>query len=119
MKLTGVYDAGTEFEGELKFRGSFRIDGYFKGTIESDATLIIGERGNVEADIHVGYAVIDGEVHGRIRCDQKIEVHDHGRVFGAIVAPRIMISESAYIQAECRTEDLTAPDPKDAGRSGK
>ena len=43
--------------------------------------------------------------HGRIQCDNKIEVHERGRIFGTIVAPRMMIAESAYIQAECRTTD--------------
>ena len=104
-ELSGLYDTGTEFQGVLKFEGSFRIDGYFKGTIESEDTLIIGEEGNVEAEIHVGHAVVNGEFHGRIRCDKKIEVHPRGRVFGTIIAPKIMIDESAYLQAECRTEE--------------
>ena len=30
-KITGFFDDGTEFNGELKFKGSFRIDGYFQG----------------------------------------------------------------------------------------
>ncbi len=109
-KLSGLYDAGTEFQGDLKFSGSFRIDGFFKGKINSDDMLIIGERGNVEADVHVGHAVINGEFHGRIQCDKKIEVHERGRIFGTIIAPRIMITESAYIQAECRTMESAVSD---------
>ena len=38
-------------QGELKFKGSFRIDRFFKGKIDSDGTLIIGEQGNVEAEV--------------------------------------------------------------------
>ena len=117
-KLSGLYDAGTEFQGELKFKGSFRIDGFFKGTIDSDGTLIIGEQGNVEAEVHVGHAVVNGEYHGRIQCDNKIEVHDRGRIFGTIVAPRMMIAESAYIQAECRTMDAGDGDETNA-KKGK
>ncbi|NMD11765.1 MAG: polymer-forming cytoskeletal protein, partial [Acidobacteria bacterium] len=54
---------------------------------------------------HVGHAVVNGEFHGRIRCEKKIEVHGRGRIFGTIIAPKIMIDESAYLQAECRTEE--------------
>jgi len=114
-EISGLYDAGTEFQGELKFKGSFRIDGFFKGKINSDDTLIIGERGNVEADVHVGYAVINGEFHGRIQGDKKIEVHDRARIFGTIIAPRITIAESAYIQAECRTMDTAVSDDENSG----
>ena len=109
-KLSGLYDAGTEFQGDLKFSGSFRIDGFFKGKIDSDDMLIIGERGNVEGDIHVGHAVVDGEFRGRIQGDKKIEVHERGRIFGTMIAPRIMIAESAYIQAECRTTESAVTD---------
>ena len=48
-----ILDQGTEFEGKLTFEGTVRIDGSFKGEIFSDATLIIGESGKVEADIRV------------------------------------------------------------------
>ncbi|MCX6566935.1 MAG: polymer-forming cytoskeletal protein [Candidatus Aminicenantes bacterium] len=115
-KLSGFYDEGTEFQGELKFKGSFRIDGFFKGKINSDDMLIIGERGNVEAEVNVGYAVVNGEFHGRIQCKDKIEVHDHGRIFGTIIAPRITIAESAYLEAKCQTTDSASPDVEDSGK---
>ena len=40
---------GTEFEGKLKFHGTLRIDGYFKGEIEADGNLIVGEDAKIEA----------------------------------------------------------------------
>jgi cytoskeletal protein CcmA (bactofilin family) len=30
-KITGFFDDGTEFNGDLKFKGSFRLDGYLRG----------------------------------------------------------------------------------------
>ena len=53
-KITGFFDKDTEFRGELTFKGSFRIDGRFKGTIVSDSMLVIGEQGKVEADSQGG-----------------------------------------------------------------
>ena len=116
-KLTGFFDDGTEFEGELKFKGSFRIDGFFKGKVHSDDTLIIGEQGRVEADVHVGYAVVNGEFHGDIKCDDKVEIHDHGRVFGSVTAPRLLISENAHIEATCETTSIPpAGGPRGRGK---
>ncbi|MHB8053691.1 MAG: bactofilin family protein [Candidatus Aminicenantales bacterium] len=114
-KLTGFFDDGTEFEGELKFKGSFRIDGFFKGKVHSDDMLIIGEQGRVEADVHVGFAVVNGEFHGEIRCDDKVEIHDHGRVFGSVMAPRLLISENAHLEATCETTDIPPAAEEPAG----
>jgi len=50
-KITGFFDKDTEFKGDLNFKGTFRIDGRFKGKIDSDSILIIGDNGKVEADI--------------------------------------------------------------------
>lgn len=113
-KLTGFFDDGTEIEGELKFKGSFRIDGYFKGKVQSEDMLIIGEQGRVEADVHVGFAVVNGEFHGEIKCDDKVEIHDRGRVYGTVMAPRLLISENAHLEATCETTDLP-PTAADTG----
>ena len=112
-KLSGFFDDGTEFQGELKFKGSFRVDGFFKGKIISEDMLIIGERGHVEAEVHVGYAVINGEFHGQIQADEKIEVHDHGRIFGTVMTPKLVIMEGAYLEAKCQTTEPSSPVSQD------
>lgn len=111
-KLSGFFDDGTEIEGELKFKGSFRIDGFFKGKIVSPDMLIIGERGHVDADVHVGYAVVNGEFRGQIFGEDKIEIHDRGRVFGTITAPKLVIAEGAYLEAKCQTTESSPEEPE-------
>ena len=66
-KLAGLIDMESEFKGDLIFKGSFRIEGTFKGTINSDSLLVVGERGKVEADIKVGQLVINGEIRGTLQ----------------------------------------------------
>lgn len=111
-KITGFFDKDTEFTGELTFKGSFRIDGRFKGTIVSDSVLVIGEQGKVEADIKVGCIVINGEVKGTIQASDRVEVHSSGRVFGTVSAPILVVQEGAFLDATCRTGD-------DGGSVGK
>jgi len=104
-KITGFFDKDTDFEGALKFKGSFRIDGNFKGKINSDSTLIVGENGKIEAEIKVGYIIINGEVKGTIQATEKVEITASGRVIGSIVAPKMVVEEGAYLETNCQTSD--------------
>ncbi|MBC7365150.1 MAG: polymer-forming cytoskeletal protein [Candidatus Aminicenantes bacterium] len=105
-KLAGLIDQGTELKGELNFKGSFRIEGYFQGKIFSDSLLIVGEKGKVEADVQVGQLIINGEIRGNLQAKEKIEIHSKGRVFGSLVTPRLMVEEGAYLEASCQTTDV-------------
>jgi len=104
-KITGFFDKETEIKGDLTFKGSFRIDGRFKGKIDSDSMLTIGESGKVEADIKIGYIVIEGEIKGTVQASEKVEVHSNGRVIGTIISPKLIIEEGAYLEANCQTTD--------------
>jgi cytoskeletal protein CcmA (bactofilin family) len=104
-KLAGLIDQETHLKGDLSFKGSFRIEGQFQGTINSDSLLIIGEKGKVEADVKVGQIIINGEIKGNIQAAEKVEIHNRGRVFGSIVTPRLMVEEGAYLEANCQTTD--------------
>jgi cytoskeletal protein CcmA (bactofilin family) len=108
QKITGFFDKDTEFKGDLSFKGSFRIDGYFKGTIVSDSMLVIGEQGKVEADVRAGYVVINGEIKGTIRAEDKVEIHNRGRVFGSIITPKLIVDEGAYLEANCQAGEQAA-----------
>ncbi len=110
-KISGLIDQGTELKGDLTFKGSFRIEGNFKGTINSDSLLIIGERGKVEADIKVGQLVINGEVRGNVQASERVEVHGKGRVYGTIQAPKLIVEEGAYLEANCQTIEATPSKP--------
>jgi len=113
-KLAGLIDMESTFNGDLTFKGSFRIEGQFKGTITSDSLLVIGEKGRVEADIKVGQLVINGEIKGTLQASDRVEIHNRGRVFGTIVTPRLIVEEGAFLDASCRTQPVSA-----AGREAK
>jgi cytoskeletal protein CcmA (bactofilin family) len=104
-KITGYFDDGSEFDGTLKFRGSFRIDGFFKGRIESDSMLIIGDKGKVEAEIVVNHVVISGECRGNIKAAECVEINSLARVYGTVTTPKLIVEEGAYLQASCQTCD--------------
>lgn len=109
--LAGLIDHGTELKGELSFKGSFRIEGYFQGKIFSESLLIVGEKGKVEADVKVGQLIINGEIRGNLQAKDRIEVHNKGRVFGTLITPRLMVEEGAYLDATCQTIEIPAAAP--------
>ena len=104
-KITGFFDKETQIRGDLSFKGSFRIDGQFKGKINSDSILIIGENGKVEADIKIGLIVIEGEVKGNIQATEKVEIHSNGKVIGTLISPKLAVEEGAFLEANCQTAD--------------
>jgi cytoskeletal protein CcmA (bactofilin family) len=104
-KITGFLDRETEINGELNFKGSFRIDGNFKGNINSDSTLIVGENGKLEADLNVGHVIISGEIKGNIQAKEKVIINSGGRVIGTIVTPILVVEEGAYLETNCQTVD--------------
>ena len=110
-KITGFFDKDTEIKGEMVFRGSFRIDGHFKGTIESDSVLIIGEQGKIEADIKVGFCIINGEIKGTVRGTERVEIHGHGRVTGTIITPKLVVEEGAFLDANCQSGEHVSMAP--------
>jgi cytoskeletal protein CcmA (bactofilin family) len=107
-ELNGFMDQGTEFEGELRFKDTFRIDGSLKGRIVSDNTLIVGESGRVDADIECAVVSIRGNVSGRVHARERIELLSGARVKATLVSPKLLIEEGAYFSGECDMGDKGA-----------
>jgi cytoskeletal protein CcmA (bactofilin family) len=99
--LNGFMDEGTEFEGELRFKNTFRIDGCVKGKIVSDNTLVVGETARIEADIDCGVVSIRGAVQGRVQGRERVELLAGCKVQGSLVSPRLVIEEGAFFQGDC------------------
>lgn len=112
-RVSGFIDKDTEIEGDIRFSDSFRIDGKFKGKILSGQKLIIGESGELEADVDVGSIFVNGKVKGSMNASERIEVFALGRVTGKIVTPKLLIEEGAFFQGSCQMK-LKALDNKSA-----
>lgn len=113
-ELNGFMDQGTEFEGELRFKDTFRIDGSLKGKIVSDNTLIVGESGRVDADIECDVVSIRGSVTGRVHGRQRIELLAGSRVQATLVSPKLLIEEGAFFQGQCDMADKREAEDKNA-----
>lgn len=101
-RLSGFVGSGTILTGETSFKTMLRVDGHLKGKIKSDeGTLIIGATGQVDADIFVGEAIVNGAVNGNICTTNKLTLGRAARVVGDIEAPRLVIEDGAILEGGC------------------
>src|ERR1700723_607180 len=115
-EITALLGRGTPFEGKLHFEGRVRIDGTFKGEIQSDDTLIIGDGAEVHAEIDVATMIVrGGAVHGNVRAKTAIEIHAPGKLHGNIQSPSVFIDRGVEFQGSCR---MDAMDAKPVAKTG-
>lgn len=100
----------TSFQGTIETNGTIRIDGKFEGQLSSSGDIIIGETGEVKAQIQARNALIAGTLQGNICIIEKLELLSTGKLYGDIDAPILSISEGAIFQGTCtmKSEIITA-----------
>ena len=64
--LSAFIDEGSEIEGKYTFSGTVMLNGKFHGEIASADTLIIGEKGVVNANVRAGTLIVSGELVGKV-----------------------------------------------------
>ena len=100
--LTAFIDEASEIEGKYTFSGTVMLNGKFKGEIVSNDTLIIGEKGVVNAQIRAGTILISGEVVGNVLGSERVELRGSARVFGDVEAPVVVVDEGVLFEGHCR-----------------
>ena len=99
----------TVFSGTLSFNGVVRIDGKMDGEVNTDDTLIVGENGVIEADIHAGTVICRGKIKGTIQASKRIEIHANSEVVGNISTPALLVENGAIFDGSC---DMTGNEGK-------
>ena len=101
-RLSGFVGHGTVLTGETHFQMMLRVDGHLTGTVTSDGgTLIVGTNGQVDANISVGVATVNGVINGDVVASEKIQLGRTARVTGNIATPRLVIEEGAIFEGGC------------------
>ncbi len=101
--LSGYVGNGTVLTGEATFKAMLRVDGLLSGSVSSESgTLIVGNNGQVDADIKVAVATIHGAVNGDIVASQRLELGRAAKVNGNIQTPSLVIEQGAVFEGSCR-----------------
>ena len=97
------------FKGMLSFEGTVRIDGVFEGQVDTNDTLVIGETGDMKADIKVGTLVCKGKLNGSVVASKKIAMHPTSKILGDIQTPALSIELGAVLDGHL---NMTEPESK-------
>jgi cytoskeletal protein CcmA (bactofilin family) len=109
--LSAYIDEASEIEGKYTFSGTVMLNGKLTGEVWSDDTLIIGEKGVVNASVRAGIVLVSGEVRGNILGTERVELRGAARVYGDVEAPVVVVEEGVLFEGHCR---MTKARPEDA-----
>jgi cytoskeletal protein CcmA (bactofilin family) len=119
-RLSGFVGHGTVLTGETNFQAMLRVDGVLQGTVSSEAgTLIVGSNGQVDANVAVASATVNGVVNGDIVATDKLHLGRTAKVVGNVQTPRIIIEEGAVLEGSCSMlRAKEAQEKRDAAAKG-
>lgn len=101
---------GCRFKGDVRFHGALRIDGQLEGAFVCGEVLIIGEHGQIDAEIDVELIQVSGNVRGNITAKQWAELLDSSQVTGTIRTPRLTIWRGAVFNGKCEMPAALGPE---------
>ncbi len=104
-KIDTLIGQGVVVTGDIQFQGGLHLDGKIKGNVttadDAEGTvLVISDRGCVEGDVHVAYAVINGEVIGNVYATEKLELSAKARISGNVEYNLLEMASGAEINGQ-------------------
>ena len=100
--LGAFLDEGSEIEGRYTCTGTVMLDATLRGEVTAKDTLIIGERGVVEATVRAAVLVVRGQVIGNVTASERVELKGSARVTGDVEAPVVVMEPGAVLDGQCR-----------------
>lgn len=105
--ILGFLGEGNVLTGELELRGGFRVDGKISGKISSPSVVIVGPSGVIEAEqMRVASLSVSGVVRGNIEVQERLEIHEGGKVYGRvrIAQAGLVVAPGALLEATLAME---------------
>jgi len=119
---TSLIARGTVIQGDLRFSGALHLDGRIEGAVLGegpDAVFTLSESGQVQGDIRVPHAIINGHVQGDIHIEERLELAPQARIHGDVHYKTLEMAAGAQVNGRMshRTGDSPRelPAPEDLG----
>jgi len=96
-KLESFVGVSSNFKGDIKSKGTLRIDGSVEGNVEAD-WLILGEKALLKGDVSARGIIVGGRIEGALAAKEILEIKPKGQVIGDITTPKLMISEGGLLE---------------------
>ncbi len=104
-----VIDSAAEIEGKLRGKNA-RILGRFKGEIELQGNLVLGEGSRVEATVMAESAEIAGDFDGDLVV-KRLVLLEKARITGSVDAQALAVREGAVINGTVTAGEKRQPAP--------
>lgn len=96
-KVNTVIGKGTTFEGKINGKGLIRIDGEMQGSIINKGDAIIGESGQVKADLKGRNITVAGQFEGTLEAEGRLELKRTSSVMGTFKVNNLLVEDGANV----------------------
>ncbi|HVB10753.1 MAG TPA: polymer-forming cytoskeletal protein [Bacillota bacterium] len=107
-----VIGPGCVVHGRLEGHGIIRIEGRLEGEIDTEGDVIVGEAGELLANVSARDLLLGGRLQGDVRTVGKLEILSTGRLEGDISARQLIIAEGAVFSGKCETFEVYGSDTR-------
>jgi cytoskeletal protein CcmA (bactofilin family) len=116
---TSLIARGTVIRGDLRFTGTLHLDGRIEGTVLAegdDAMFTLSEHGQVQGEIRVPHALINGHVTGDVHISVRLDLAAQARIDGDLRYHTMEMAAGAQVngrisrQTEESQKVLSGPD---------
>ena len=119
-KVDTIIGQEAEIKGTLTSTGIIRIDGKVDGEIIHEGDIMIGETGNITADVKARNVTVAGAITGNVDATGKLELLASARVTGDISIGALVIGEGAVFRGTSETKGAgKAADRPDIAKAAK
>lgn len=97
---TSLIARGTVIRGDLRFSGALHLDGRIEGSVlaeNAEAVFTLSEHGQVQGEIRVAHAVINGHVQGDIHVSDRLELAPEARIVGDVHYQTLEMAAGAQV----------------------
>jgi len=96
-KLESFVGVSSHFKGDIRSKGTLRIDGSVEGNVEAD-WLILGEKATLKGNVSARGIMVGGKIEGVLVAKEVLEIRSKGQVIGDVTTPKLIVSEGGIIE---------------------
>lgn len=99
---------GSNMEGVLKSQSGVRVEGVFRGEIDSAGEVVIGAAGEAHSNIKGASIIVSGKVFGDLVTEGRLTLLKNGHIVGNVDAGTLVIAEGGMLNGEAKMDKTAA-----------
>jgi len=104
-KLDTLIGKDTVITGNIKAKGSLRIDGELEGNITVSDTFTAGATARIKGDVRCRDAFVGGRIEGNIYSQGKVEMHSGAHLAGDVTCKGLVIQDNVFFEGRCSMKE--------------